>query len=213
MSVPILVTKFYIPSARPDLVARPRLIDQLNAGLRGKLTLVSAPAGFGKTSLLSAWIEQATLPAAWVSLDEDDNDVARFLAYVIAALQTIDAEIGASVLAGLQSPQPPPPMSVLPYLISDIVSCTEMTLVLDDYHLIKTQGVHDLVNYLLEHMPRNLNLIIATRMDPPLPLPRLRGRRQLTELRTADLRFSHAEAEAFFNQVKALQLSGEDVVA
>ncbi len=213
MSVPILVTKLYIPSTRPDLVARPCLIDRLNAGLRGKLTLVSAPAGFGKTSLLSAWIEQTKRPVAWVSLDEDDNDAARFLVYVIAALQTIDAEIGASVLAGLQSPQPPPPLSVLPYLISDIASYADITLVLDDYHVIKTQAVHDLVDYLLQHMPRNLHLIIATRTDPPLPLPRLRGRRQLTELRTADLRFSHAAAEAFFNQVKALQLSSEDVMA
>jgi len=211
---PLLSTKFHIPPQREDFVPRPHLIERLNAGLNGKLILVSAPAGFGKSSLLGAWDKQASLPFAWVSLDDEDNAPTRFLSYLIATLQKIDANIGAALLPALQSLQPPAPLSTLPYLINDIHSSDEIILVLDDYHVIKSQAVHNILAYLLQHLPPNLHLVIATRADPPLPLARLRGRQQLIELRTNDLRFSDEEADQFFNSALYTEsLSFQDIAA
>jgi len=221
MTTPLLRTKLYIPPVRPELVSRPRLIERLNAGLHRKLTLVSAPAGFGKTTLLSEWIygtSEATspLPVAWLSLDEGDNDLVRFLMYLVAALQTVNSGIGKDMLSVLQSPQLPPLESLLTLLINDLAgnhkSCPYV-LVLDDYHLIIAQPVHEALTFLLDHLPPTLHLVIATRADPPLPLPRLRARGQLTELRQADLRFTTGEAAAFLNQVMGLNLSDTDVAA
>ncbi|MDY6877489.1 MAG: LuxR C-terminal-related transcriptional regulator [Chloroflexota bacterium] len=234
METPLLQTKLYIPPVRPELVSRPRLIERLNTGLDRKLTLISAPAGFGKTTLLSEWAsgrvsESASgRPAAWLSLDEGDNDPTRFLAYSIAALQTlalsqvegIEANIGKGALSALQSPQPPPVEAVLTALINDIATVSQgdregrpYVLVLDDYHLITTQSVHDAVTFLLQHLPPQMHLVIASRDDPPLPLARLRGRGQLTELRATDLRFTSSEAAEFLNQVMGLALSAEDIAA
>jgi LuxR family maltose regulon positive regulatory protein len=215
MSTPLLATKLYIPPVRTEWVRRPRLIQYLDEGLRRghRLTLISAPAGSGKTSLVSAWAGQAETPFAWFSLDEDDNAPVRFLIYLIAALQTIDPGCGEVVLAALQSPQPPPARSVLPFLLHDVTTCPDAVLVLDDYHVIKERAVHDLVASLLQHLPRNLHLVIATRADPPLPLPRLRGRQQLSELRPPDLRFTDEEATAFFAGTMGLELSSQDVSA
>jgi LuxR family maltose regulon positive regulatory protein len=220
---PILTTKLYIPPPRDNVVVRTRLIERLNEGLRRKLTLVSAPAGFGKTTLVSEWIATLTpspLPGgeglavrvAWLSLDEGDNEPARFLAYFVAAVQTIAAKVGTGVLAILQSPQPPPIEAILTSLVNDITTVPDnFVLVLDDYHVIEDQPVNQALTFLVEHLPSQMHLLIATREDPPLPLARLRVRGQLTELRAADLRFTPAEAAGFLNQVMGLNLTAEDI--
>src|SRR3990172_50739 len=216
MSTPILATKLYIPPPRPKIVLRPRLIERLNEGLSSgcKLTLVSASAGFGKTTLVSEWVAGCGRPVAWLSLDEADNDPAGFLAYLVAALQTIAASIGAGVLRTLQSPQPPPAESVLTILLNEITTLPkDFVLVLDDYHAIDAKPVDEALTYLLEHLPPQMHLVIATREDPDLPLARLRARGQLTELRAADLRFTPSEAAGFLNQVMGLSLSAEDISA
>ncbi len=214
MSVPILATKLYIPPPRPKIVLRPRLIERLNEGLQRKLTLISAPAGFGKTTLVSEWVAGCERPVAWLSLDEGDNDLTRFLTYLVAALQTIAANIGEGVLAVLQSPQPPSTESILTTLLNEITTIPDnFILVLDDYHVIDSKPVDDALTFLLEHLPPQMHLVIATREDPQLPLARLRARGQLTELRAADLRFTPAEAAEFLNQVMGLNLSAEDIAA
>jgi LuxR family maltose regulon positive regulatory protein len=195
------------------MVPRPRLIEQLNAGLRSgrKLTLISAPAGFGKTTLLSEWVAGSERSVAWVSLDEGDNDPARFLAYFVAALQTIEASIGDGILSALQSPQPPPVETLIATLINQIsVFPDDIILVLDDYHLITAQPVHDALTFLLDHLPSQMHLGLATRAEPPLPIARLRGRGQLTELRQADLRFTPDKATEFLSRVSGLELSMDD---
>ncbi|MCK4316057.1 MAG: hypothetical protein KAX24_09820, partial [Anaerolineae bacterium] len=215
MPTPLLQTKLYIPPVRPGLVSRPRLIEQLNAGLHRRLTLISAPAGFGKTTLLSEWIHSGvrsreykvrdreyqvggvykTLPTpysilptlrfAWLSLDEGDNDLIRFLTYLVAALQTVDAGIGKDMLDVLQSPQLPPLEPLLTLLINDLAAASldgqkdnhegcPYVLVLDDYHVIHAPAVHEALVFLLDHLPPQLHLVILTREDPPVPLPRLR---------------------------------------
>ncbi|MBN1995323.1 MAG: AAA family ATPase [Anaerolineae bacterium] len=235
MSTPILATKLYIPPSRLDIVRRPRLIERLNEGR--KLTLISAPAGFGKTTLLSSWVNQkdesreagmkdevkkfqpsvfSLQPSqvAWLSLDKGDNDHARFLAYLVAALQTIAPTIGAGVLASLQAPQPPPVEAILTTLLNEIAASHDpFLLILDDYHVIEAQPVDQALTFLLAHLPPQMHLVIATREDPHLPLARLRARSQLTELRAADLRFTPAEAAEFLNRVMSLNLSTEEIAA
>ena len=214
MATPILATKLYIPPPRPSIVPRPCLIERLNEGLSGKLILISSPAGFGKTTLVSEWLAGCQPPAAWLSLDEGDKDLTRFLTYLIAALQTIEANIGKGVLAILQSPQPPPIESILTTLLNDIATISDsFILALDDYHLIDSQPVDQALTFLIEHLPPQMYLVIASREDPNLPLARLRARGQLTELRAADLRFTPAEAAEFLNQVMGLNLSAEDIAA
>ncbi len=214
MSAPILATKLYIPPPRPKVVLRPRLIERLNEGLHRKLTLISAPAGFGKTTLVSEWVAGCGRPAAWLSLDEGDNDPTRFLAYLVAALQTIAANIGAGVLGVLQSPQPPPTDSILTALLNEITTLPDnFVLVLDDYHVIDGKPVDNALTFLLAHLPPQMHLVIATREDPDLSLARLRARDQLTELRVTDLRFTPSEAAEFLNQVMGLNLSAEDIAS
>ncbi|MCE7980427.1 MAG: helix-turn-helix transcriptional regulator [Caldilinea sp. CFX5] len=234
MSAPILATKLYIPPPRPSLVARPRLVERLNVGLTmgHKLTLVSAAAGFGKTTLVSEWIHQQAAGGrrqaaetfhpsspilhpsnvAWLSLDEGDNDPTRFLTYLVAALQTIKPGIGAGIKAALQSPQPPPTDAILTTLLNEIAVTPEpFLLILDDYHLIDSQPVDQALAFLVEHQPPQMHLVITTREDPALPLARLRVRGQLTELRAADLQFTPAEAAEFFNRVMGLNLAAEEI--
>ncbi len=216
MSEPLLLTKLYIPPPRPKIVPRPRLVERLNEGLQRKLTLISASAGFGKTTLVSEWVAGCERPVAWLSLDEGDNDPTRFLTYLVAALQTCrvsgEAKIGAGVLAVLQSPQPLPIESILTALLNEITTIPDhFVLVLDDYHVIDSKPVDDALTFLLEHLPPQMHLVIATREDPHLPLARFRARGQLTELRAADLRFTPAEAAEFLNQVMGLNLSAEDI--
>ena len=225
MPAPILATKLYIPPPRANVVSRPRLVERLNEGLQRKLTLISAPAGFGKTTLVSEWIAAlapSTLPLgegagvrlAWLSLDEADGDPARFLTYLVAALQTIMADIGEGLLGALQSPQPPPTEALLTTLLNEITSLpNNIVLVLDDYHGIDSRPVDEALAFLLKHLPPQMHLVITTREDPDLPLARMRARGQLTELRAADLRFTPAEAAEFLNQMMGLNLSGEDIAA
>jgi len=216
MSTAILATKLYIPQPRSKIVLRPHLIERLNEGLSlgRKLTLISASAGFGKTTLVSEWIASCGKPVAWLSLDEGDNDPIRFLTYLVAALQTIAANIGEGVLSVLQSPLPPSTESILTALLNEITTIPDdFLLVLDDYHVIDSKPVDDVLTFLLEHLPPQMHLVIASREDPHLPLARLRARGQLTELRVADLRFTPSEAADFLNQVMGLNLSAEDSAA
>ena len=224
MSTPILATKLYIPPPRAKIILRPRLIEQLNEGLSSghKLTIISASAGFGKTTLISEWVASCERPVAWLSLDEGDNDPTHFLIYFVAALQTlarskvegIVANIGEGALGVLQSPQPPPIESILTALINEITAIPDTFIfVLDDYHIIDSKPVDNTIAFLLEHLPPQMHLVITTREDPQFPLARLRARGQLTELRAADLRFTPAEAAEFLNQMMDLNLSAEDIAA
>jgi LuxR family maltose regulon positive regulatory protein len=216
MSAPILATKLYVPPPRPKIVLRPHLIERLNEGLSSgrKLTLISASAGFGKTTLVSEWLADRKRPVAWLLLDEGDNDPTRFLTYLVAALQTIASNIGAGALAVLQAPQPPPTEVILTALLNEITNIPHhFILVLDDYHVLDSKPVDNVLTFLLEHLPPQMHLVIATREDPHLPLARLRARGQLTELRAADLRFTPAEAAEFLGQVMGLNLSAEDIAA
>ena len=214
MSPELLSTKLFTPPVRNNLVPRPRLVGRLNEGLEGKLTLISAPAGFGKTTLVSEWIAGCGLPVAWLSLDEGDNDPNRFLTYLVTALQTVAANIGDGVLAVLQAPQPPSIESILTALLNEITTIQDnFILVLDDYHVVDSKPVDNVLTFLLEHLPPQMHLVIASREDPHLPLARLRARGQLTELRATDLRFTPAEATDFLNEVMGLSLSTEDLAA
>ncbi len=219
MSTPILATKLSVPPSRPNVVLRSCLIERLDEGLQGRLILVSAPAGFGKTTILSQWLAgcsrlEPEVHPAWLSLDEGDSDLPRFLTYLIAALRTVAAEVGEGALGMLQSPQPPPTEAVLTALLNEITTLPHsVLLVLDDYHVVDSEPVDQALAFLLEHLPPQLHLVIATREDPHLPLARWRARGQLTELRAADLRFTPSEAAEFLNRVMSLDLSADDIEA
>ena len=214
MSMPILATKLYVPPPRPRVVPRPRLIERLDESLHGRLTLISAHAGSGKTTLIGEWVAGGERPAAWLSLDEEDNDPNRFLAYLISAVQTVAADVGEGLLDMLRAPQPPPAESILTALLNEISTLPEdLVLVLDDYHVIDARAVDDALAFLIEHLPPRMHLLIATREDPRLPLPRLRARGQLSEVRAADLRFTFSEAAEFLNRVMRLDLSAEEISA
>ncbi len=219
----LLQTKLYVPPSRPNIVSRPRLIERLNQGLQHghKLTLISAPAGFGKTTLVTEWIQQLK-NVAWLSLDESDNDLARFFTYLIAALQKVDKSIGIDIRAALRAPQPPPVENLLTMLVNEITAISDdhatgsghrFILVLEDYHLIKTQPIHEALAFLLDHLPPQMHLVITSRDDPFLHLSRLRVRDQMTEIRAKQLRFSFQETTAFLNQVMGLGLPDDDVAA
>ncbi len=214
-SAPILATKLYIPPPPPKVVIRTRLIERLDEGLSEgrKLSLISAPAGFGKTTLVSEWIASGERPAAWLSLDEGDSDPSRFLTYLVSALQTVAPKLGEGVWEVLQASQSQPlTESILIALLNEVITLPDgFILVLDDYHVIDSRAVDELLNFLVEHLPPPMHLVITTREDPALPIPRLRVRRQLTELRAADLRFTPSEAAEFLNQVMGLKLSAEDL--
>ena len=216
VSASLLSTKLYIPRARSQTIARPRLTEKLLAGVNqpGSLVLLSGSAGFGKTTLLSEFVEQLQRPVAWLSLDEGDNDPIRFWTYVIAACQSIQPGLGDSALALFNTPQPLPDETIPTILINDLAALDgDLVLILDDYHVIQNQSIHAAVSFLIDHVPDRLHLVLATRVDPPWPLARLRARNQLIELRAADLRFTTEEAAAFLNQMMGLNLSAEDVAA
>ncbi len=221
MLTSLVVTKLYIPPSRPNVVARPRLLAQLDEGLRaGKpLALLSAPAGFGKTTLITEWVCAAAREIAWLSLDEGDNAPLHFLAYLVAALQQADGRIGRSVQAllqpaGLAQTNATALNRLIAPLIADIAAAgTPLVLVLDDYHFITNDAVHAITRFLLENQPPIMHTVINTREDPPLPLPRLRARNQIVELRERDLRFTAEEAAAFLSQTMRLTLSPQIVEA
>ncbi|UCD37570.1 MAG: hypothetical protein JSW54_12190 [Fidelibacterota bacterium] len=209
---PILGIKFQIPPLRPNLVSRPSLLNRLNEVLNYRLILVSAPAGSGKTTLLSHWTHHGVLPVTWLSLDKSDNDPVHFLTNVISALRMIMEDIGSRTLPMLRSGHSLPVEVLLANLINDIDTHSEdFALVLDDYHYIEISEIHAMVEFLLEHLPGRMHVVIATRVDPPLPLARLRGRDQLAELRFEDLQFTSAETYAFLMQAKSLELSEADI--
>lgn len=213
----LLRTKFYIAPPRSERVSRPRLIKQLNGGLDCHLTLISAPAGFGKTTLLSEWAASYAGAVSWLSLDENDNDPARFLAYLVSALQTVEPSIGAGLLRMLKTSDLPQIGDILTALINQVHELpffeNPYTLVLDDYHCIHESRIHDLIVFIIDHLPQQLRIIISTRADPPLPFARLRGRGQLAELRQIDLCFTQEETILFLNQVMGLDLSTGDINA
>ncbi len=223
----LLKTKFYIPPTRPELVSRKRLINQLNEGLHRKLTFISAPAGYGKTTLVTEWLSKLQSDAtngkpgqyqiAWLSLDEGDNDLVRLLTYIIAALNQVEElgpELGKIALGMIQSSQSPPTETILTSLINEMAAISfKVILVLDDYHLIEEPSIHNALTFLLNQLPFTLHLAIVTREDPPLPLARYRVQDQITELRAANLRFTEAEATSFLNEIMELHLSEEDIKA
>jgi LuxR family maltose regulon positive regulatory protein len=237
MSLPLLQTKLYVPShqRQKNVVPRPHLTEKLNAGLVGKVTLISAPAGFGKSTLLSEWsaalqvkleADPATIPAisnhvTWLTLDSDDNDPVRFLLYLIASLQKFDSTVGETTWGLLQSPQPPAPKTILTILLNDLSRLAgeesqpyyRYVLVLEDYHEINAQPIHEILTYLIDHVPPHVHVIITTRADPPLPFPRWRVRDQLSEIRAADLRFTPDEAATFLNDRMRLHLAADEVMA
>ncbi|MEO1593103.1 MAG: LuxR C-terminal-related transcriptional regulator [Cyanobacteria bacterium J06632_22] len=212
-ALPLLETKLYRPKWSADSVSRPRLIARINP--KCKLTLVSAPAGFGKTTLLSEWIAALSKRSvAWVSLDSSDNTPASFWTYVITALQGLQPNLGQRALSFIQSSQPPAIETVLMMVLNELTAIdADIVLVLDDYHVIETQAIHDGIGYLLSHLPPNVHLIMTSRADPPLALARLRSHGDLTELRVSDLRFTPDEVTAFLNQGMGLEISPENVSA
>jgi LuxR family transcriptional regulator, maltose regulon positive regulatory protein len=210
---PLLFTKLHMPRPSPQLVQRSLLYERLSQGMTCALALISAPAGFGKTTLIADYLTRSATPATWLSLEAEDNDLVRFLSYVIAALQTFDQEIGRTSFSLLQSSTPTPVEPLLTLLINDLTTekLPSFVLVLDDYHVIENPAIHHSLNFLLEHLPPQMHLMIAARADPPLPLARLRGRGQLCELRAADLRFDIHEVETFLHGVMQLDLSPTEV--
>jgi LuxR family maltose regulon positive regulatory protein len=211
---PLLLTKLHIPPIRPELVPRPRLIDRLNLGLHRKLTLISAPAGFGKTTLLSACATQCGRSVSWLSLDERDNEPTRFWTYVITALQTLYDRMGTSLLEALQAPRAFPNETLLEQLINQIADTPEpFALIVDDLHVITNPQIHEQLIFLVEHMPAQMHLVVSSRADPPWPLARWRARGQVVEIRMDDLRFTSAETTAFLNDAMELDLPPEDVAA
>ena len=218
MSTALLTTKLYVPPARPEWVPRPHLIERLSAGLDArKLTLVSAPAGSGKTSLIIAWLSElrlarSDLALAWLSLDDKDNDPLRFFAYLVAALQSVDPRLGGEALHLLERTGPPPVEPLVTSLINGLAGRpSPVILVLDDYHAIDDLTIHEAVGLLLERQPPQVHLAITTRHDPPRPLSRLRGRGQMTEIRQGDLRFTLEETASFLNRSMGLQLTPAEV--
>jgi len=207
---PVLKTKLYIPTLPRELVRRPRLIERF--GLERRLTLISAPAGFGKTTLICTWIRECEQPAAWLSLEDSDNDPVRFLSYLITAFQTIQPELAAGLLSEFHTLKPSAAEYVLTQLLNEITDIEEhCILVFDDYHLIHDNTIHGYLSFLVEHLPQKLHLVLCTRADPPLPLATLRARGQLTELRAEDLRFTREETVEFLNRLMGLDLSVSDI--
>jgi LuxR family maltose regulon positive regulatory protein len=213
-ALPLLRTKLNPPSLQPHIIPRPRLIQLLNEGLKCKLILISAPPGYGKTSLLSDWIQTNSLKTAWYTIDENDKNPLTFLTYTISSLQNINPSIGKAAFTSLQSPQPPPMESILTGLINDIVQVRhDLIFVLDDYHLIDTPPIQALLGFLIEHLPDNMHLIISSRSDPSLPLARVRSHHQLTEVRAADLCFNPEEISTLFNKKWSFGLSSGEIIS
>ena len=211
MNTPLLATKLHKPPLRANIVPRRRLTAKLDRIVAARLALVTAPAGFGKTTLVRAWVETCGLPVAWLSLDEHDNSLGRYLLYLVHALRQIDPALGATALALLDSPHLPQPATVLTHLTNDLAAASDPCLiVLDDYHLVDDVAIHQAMDFLLAHLPAHVHLIIAGRSRPPLTLARWRGQGQLLELTSADLRFTAVEVETFLTETMQVALSPTD---
>ncbi len=217
MASTLVDTKLYVPRPRPDLVARPELTERLERGAARKLILVSAPPGFGKTTLLAEWLASsasAERSVGWLALDQADSEPSTFWAYVVRALQSAVPGIGVNALSLLQAPQPPPVASVLATVLNELAAAPrDVVLVLDDYHAIESAEVQAGMAVLLERLPPQVHVVIATRADPPLPLARMRARSELVEIRAADLRFTPEAADAYLNEVKGLRLAPSQVAS
>lgn len=227
MPEPLIETKLHIPPPRPSLVPRPRLLRQLDAGIDPgqRLILVSAPPGFGKTTLVAEWlhitkISRPQIEASWLSLDERDNNLTRFLTYLVTALQRFKPDLGASALSAFISPHPPPLEAMLTALLNELStlpldndegSAPAYILVLDDYHVLKAPLAHRAISFLLEHLPPHLHILLLTRSDPPLPLPRMRSRGVMIEIRTDDLRFQMSETTELLNRTVGLKLTRDEI--
>jgi LuxR family maltose regulon positive regulatory protein len=210
----LLETKFHIPPTRPELVRRPLLVERLGKGLNGKLILISAPAGFGKTTLLSEFVTLYQLQVGWLSLDETDNDPIQFWSYLISACRSFKGDIGEPVRELFETQQTLPDDSIPTILINDFILYDQpIILLLDDYHTILNPSIHKGLQFLLDHLPDNVHIILSTRSDPAWPLARLRASGQLVEIRADDLRFTTEEATQFLNRTMGLNLSATDVVA
>src|SRR2546421_3419376 len=210
---PLLATKLHVPRPRPHLVHRPCLIQRLQQGMERALILSAAPVGFGKSTLLSDWLASSAIPVAWLSLEPQDDEPARFLSYLLAALQTYDPHLGT--IRQVLHHQPPSMESMLTLLINSLLLRRatvqeHFVLVLDNYQVITNECIHRALSFLLEHLPPRMHLVLATREDPPLPLAQLRGRDDLLELRATDLRFTQEEAATFLREVMGLPLSTEE---
>lgn len=210
--IPHIATKLLVPTTRSMLLRRPRLSRKLDHCIEASLSVITAPAGFGKTTLLGEWSERCEWPVAWISLDEADNDPIRFWSYMAAALDKLDARVGENVLRFIHTSNPSPIEYLIPTLINTVTAIPDhFVLVLDDYHCIVAEDIHRGVAYLLDYLPRNMHLIIAGRIMPPLPLARWRARGQLIELSATDLRFSQAETKSLLNEVLSLDLEDADL--
>lgn len=208
----MLVTKLHIPSTGVNLVHRSILFDKLNEGLKRKLILISAPAGFGKTTLIGDWINIHKIPTAWFSIDTGDNDPVEFLSYIISAIQSLKKETGQNTLKLLESPNPPEPESIINLLINDVIKINQdFLLVLDDFQLISNRAILELVTYLLDHIPANIHVVISTRSDPNLHIAKLRSQHQMVELRSSDLSFSAKDISVLFNKKLKIKLSVDDI--
>ena len=209
---PLIQTKLHVPVQRARSVARPRLFDLLDGYQSPRLLLITAPAGFGKTTLVVDWLHHADIPAAWISLDERDNDFARFLIYLIAAVQTQIVGFGQELAASMQQPQPPSDQLAMDALISEFATAaTAFVLVLDDYHLIENTEIHQCLAALIDYLPPHVNLVITSRSAPELPLAKWRARGLMVEVAAADLRFDDREAQNFLRNTMELALSDRDV--
>ncbi len=218
MATPLMRTKFYIPPLQPGIVHRPRLTQMINEGLGRKITLISAPVGFGKSTLLSEWIPTSRRPVAWLSLEDADNDPTRFWAYFLAALQMLQQDLVKEALAFYVPEGQPLELAQLESFITLLVNFLsdhpqDIALVLDDYHQIHNQVIHNGIAFLIDHLPPTLHIILTSRADPPLPLSRLRVRGQMNELRAEDLRFTAEETDVFLNQMQQLDLSLDQISA
>ena len=214
MTSPLITTKLYVPKPRQGLISRPALLHRLSEGLAGKLTLISASSGYGKTTLMAEWYAERghDTPMAWVSLDAGDNDPVRFLSYLITALQNVQDGLGQDVRTVLQGSQNPLDPAILSLLINELSTVpNDFILVLEDYHVIEMRELHQMMEFILEHLPPKMHLVILTRADPPFPLARLRARGELMEIRAKDLRFSLDDATAFLQDMAGLNLSEESI--
>jgi LuxR family maltose regulon positive regulatory protein len=216
----LMPSKLVPPPPRQELIARPQLLERLEASLAGdqgflrKLTLISSSAGSGKTTLAADWLRDSAFDCAWLSLDEADNDPRRFLLFLVASLQTVEGQLGKNIEATSRSPQPPPASDLLSLLVADIARLKrQCILVLDDFHAVQAASIHEQISFLLEYQPSNLHLVIITREDPPLPISRLRARGQILEIRQDDLRFSEDECFQFLSDHLKFNLSRDDIVA